>query len=66
MPYFLMKGLFTRPCNYSVHFETEKFSVNRDKLGLTFWINGPYKSGSWEYTIENGLDRFVGHIFRGA
>ncbi len=35
-------------------------------FALTAWINGPKQTGAWNYDINDGYDRFVGHIFRGA
>jgi len=63
---YRMNGSFIRPCNYSLQFDQMHFSVREHLLGLTAWINGPKITGDWNYTIANGYDRFVGHIFRGA
>ncbi len=63
---FRMSGSFKRPCNYSLHFDQRHFTVREHLFGFTAWINGPKISGDWKYTITNGYDRFVGHIFRGA
>ncbi|MGE5316454.1 MAG: hypothetical protein ACM3ME_00555 [Chloroflexota bacterium] len=63
---YYMKGTFNRPCNYSLYFDTEDFEIREHFFGLTHWINGPKISGAWNHTIENGYDRFTGHVFRGA
>lgn len=63
---YRMSGSFNRPCNYSLQFDQVHFTVREHLLGLTAWINGPKITGDWNYTIANGYDRFVGHIFRGA
>lgn len=57
---------YTRPCNYSLWFSTSGFSVREHLFHLTAWINGPKQTGAWNYTINDGYDRFAGHVFRGA
>ena len=58
---------FRRAANYSLKFSTPKFAVKEHFFGSTCWIEGPKnRIGDWDYTIQNGYDRFVGHIFRGA
>lgn len=57
---------FKRPCNYSLWFSQEDFMVKPHLIDLTAWIDGPKKEGDWNYNINSGYDRFVGHIFRGA
>lgn len=57
---------FKRPCNYSLWFSQEDFTVKPHLIDLTAWIDGPKKIGDWDYDILSGYDRFVGHIFRGA
>ena len=60
---YTMSKRFTRPCNYSAWFEHHRFFV---KTSGVHWINGPKQTGPWNYTINDGMDRFVGHIFRAA
>lgn len=61
-----MDDNFKRPCNYSLWFSQEDFTVKPHLIDLTAWIDGPKKEGDWDYNILSGYDRFVGHIFRGA
>ena len=63
---YLMSGSFNGPCNYSLHFEQNHFRVKEQVFQQTAWIDGPKKTGNWDYTISSGYDRFIGHIFRGA
>ena len=57
---------FNRPCNYSAWFATPTFTVTQHFFGTTFWINGPKTSSDWNHDINDGYDRFAGHVFRGA
>lgn len=57
---------FKRPCNYSIWFGRDKFSVRHNVVNTTFWINGPKMSGTWSYDLINNYQRFAGHVFRGA
>lgn len=64
--YYRMSHGFDRACNYSAWFATGSFSVHEKLYGLTNWINGPKKTGDWNYEILGLYDRFAGHVFRGA
>lgn len=63
---YRMAGDFRRPCNYSLWFSQEHFKIRPHLIDLTAWINGPKQTSDWNYNINSGYDRFVGHIFRGA
>ena len=63
---YRMNNSYKRDCNYSIWFATTRFSIREHLFSLTSYINGPKQSGDWSYDINNGYDRFVGHIFRGA
>lgn len=60
---YIMSKRFTRPCNYAAWFEHGRFLV---KKGGVHWINGPKQTDPWNHTINDGFDRFAGHIFRAA
>jgi hypothetical protein len=60
---YIMSKRFTRPCNYSAWFENKRILV---KKGGVHWINGPKQTDPWNHTINDGFDRFAGHIFRAA
>lgn len=60
---FIMSKRFSRPCNYAAWFEHKRFLVKRAGV---HWINGPKQTGPWNHTINDGFDRFAGHIFRAA
>lgn len=60
---YIMSKRFTRPCNYAAWFEHKRFLV---KKGGVHWINGPKQTDPWNHTINEGFDRFAGHIFRAA
>lgn len=63
---YQMNHTFRRPCNYSIWFATGTFGVRHNLVNTTFWINGPKISGSWDYDLNNGYQRFAGHVFRRA
>ncbi|MEQ1554639.1 MAG: hypothetical protein ABL929_10695 [Ferruginibacter sp.] len=63
---YRMAHNFTRPCNYSIWFATNRFSVRHNVVNTTFWVNGPHVSGDWNYDLNNEYQRFAGHVFRGA
>ena len=63
---YRMANRFDRPCNYSLHFVTGRYLVMEHFFGLESKINGPKLEGDWNFDINNGYDRFIGHIFRGA
>lgn len=63
---YRMNHSFKRPCNYSIWFARETFSVRHNLVNTTYWINGPKISGDWNYDLNNGYQRFAGHVFRGA
>ena len=64
--YYRMNHGFKRPCNYSVWFGNALFAVRHNLVNTTYWINGPKISGDWNYDLNNGYQRFAGHVFRGA
>jgi hypothetical protein len=61
---YRMPFSFNRPCNYSLWFTNFLFDIREHLFGLTCWINGPKQTGDWNHNIDDGYDRFVGHIFR--
>lgn len=63
---FRMDHSFKRPCNYSIWFARNRFSVRHNVVNTTYWINGPKMTGDWNYNLNNGYQRFAGHVFRGA
>jgi hypothetical protein len=63
---YQMSSSYNRPANYSAWFANNTFSVREHVFGLTAWINGPKQTGNWDFDINDGYDRFVGHIYRAA
>jgi hypothetical protein len=61
-----MENTFKNPCNYSLWFTQDDFTVKPHLVDLTAWIDGPKQKANWNLDIANGYDRFVSHIFRGA
>jgi hypothetical protein len=61
-----MAGTFKNPCNYSLWFSQDDFTVKPHLVDLTAWIDGPKQKANWNLDIANGYDRFISHIFRGA
>lgn len=62
-----MNHSYKRPCNYSIWFARDKFSIRQNLVNTTYWINGPKQKGDWNYDLnQNGYQQFAGHIFRGA
>ncbi len=57
---------FKRPCNYSMWFGNPLFAVRHYLVSMTYWINGPKKKNEWNYDLNNGYQRFAGHVYRGA
>lgn len=62
----MMSERFRRPCNYSIHFLTNRFVVAHGFFRQVAWIDGPKQTDPWNHTITYGIDRFSAHIFRGA
>jgi hypothetical protein len=63
---YRMNDTFKHPCNYSLWFSQEDFTVKPHLVDLTAWIDGPKQYEDWNVDIMDGYDRFVSHIFRGA
>jgi hypothetical protein len=63
---YQMEDTFKNPCNYSLWFSQDDFTVKPHLVDLTAWIDGPKQKANWNLDIANGYDRFVSHIFRGA
>jgi hypothetical protein len=63
---YRMNDSYKRPCNYSIWFGQDRFSVRHNVVNTTFWINGPKITGDWNYTLNNSYQRFAGHVFRGG
>lgn len=63
---YQMENTFKNPCNYSLWFSQDDFTVKPHLVDLTAWIDGPKQKANWNLDIANGYDRFVSHIFRGA
>jgi hypothetical protein len=63
---YQMENTFKNPCNYSLWFTQDDFTVKPHLVDLTAWIDGPKQKANWNLDIANGYDRFVSHIFRGA
>ncbi len=63
---YTVNGSFSRPCNYSMWFTTNHYSVREHLFGLTYHIDGPKQSSNWNRDIHDGYGRFEAHIFRGA
>lgn len=56
---------FDRPANYSLWFEAPDFDVRSGLYGQA-WIDGPKQEEPWNLELNEGLDRFYAHVFRGA
>ena len=56
---------FDRPANYSLYFQTWAFDVRTGTFGQA-WIDGPKQDSPWDLDIQDGVDRFYSHVFRGA
>lgn len=63
---YRMNDTFKHPCNYSLWYSQEDFTVKPHLVDLTAWIDGPKQYEDWNVDIMDGYDRFVSHIFRGA
>lgn len=63
---YQMEDTFKNPCNYSLWFSQDDFTVKPHLVDLTAWIDGPKQKANWNLDIANGYDRFISHIFRGA
>ncbi|MCX6166556.1 MAG: hypothetical protein NT021_01030 [Sphingobacteriales bacterium] len=63
---YRMNNTFKHPCNYSLWFNQEDFTVRPHLFDFTAWIDGPKQYEDWNVDIMGGYDRFVSHIFRGA
>jgi len=63
---YRMNNTFKHPCNYSLWFSQEDFTVKPHLVDLTAWIDGPKQYEDWNVDIMSGYDRFVSHVFRGA
>ena len=64
---YRMNHSYKRPCNYSIWFASDRFSIRQNLVNTTYWINGPKQKGDWNYDLnQNGYQQFAGHIFRGA
>lgn len=63
---YRMLHSFKRPCNYSIWFARDRFSVRHNLVNTTFWINGPKTTGDWNYDLNDSYQRFAGHVFRGG
>lgn len=64
--FYRMKHRYNRPANYSIWFHHPLLALRRHLIATTYWINGPKQSGDWNYDINNGYQRFAGHVFRGG
>ncbi len=63
---YRMGSSFSRPCNYSLYYQTGFFDIRSGSIGQA-WLNGPKLSGDWNTTLQNQtLDNFYGTVFRGA
>jgi hypothetical protein len=56
---------FNRPVNYAIFYEGQRFDVRTGTWGQA-WLNGPKSEGRWGVNINDGVQRFYAHIFRGA
>lgn len=63
---YRMADTFKRPCNYSLWFSQSDFTVKPHLIDLTAWINGPKQKEDWNVDINDGYNRFIGHVFRAA
>ncbi|HMV07608.1 MAG TPA: hypothetical protein PKL56_13950 [Cyclobacteriaceae bacterium] len=61
---FRMNHSVSKVCNYSIWFAQTRFAVRHNIVNTTFWVNGPKLSGDWNYDLNNGYQRFAGHVFR--
>ncbi|NOT51976.1 MAG: hypothetical protein HOP10_11950 [Chitinophagaceae bacterium] len=50
--YYRMKHRFNRPCNYSIVFHNIFFVIRRHLIATTYHINGPKKTGDWNYNSQ--------------
>jgi hypothetical protein len=56
---------FKNPVHYRLVFQARHFDVRSGAFGQAA-IDGPKIKGAWNVDIENGVDRFYAHVFRGA
>jgi hypothetical protein len=63
--YFRCNGLFRRPANYSIVWETNKFDIRNGTFGQAYY-NGPKIKGRWNLTITGGKSLRYATIFRAA
>ncbi len=62
--YFINSG-FSRPVNYAIFYERDEFDIRSGQFGQA-WYNGPKQTGRWDVNINDGVQRFYAHVFRGA
>jgi hypothetical protein len=56
---------FNRPVNYAIFYEGDSFDIRSGTYGQA-WNNGPKQTGRWDLNINDGVQRFYAHVFRGA
>ncbi|MBC7450144.1 MAG: hypothetical protein H7259_01500 [Cytophagales bacterium] len=56
---------FKNAANYSLIFEAGAYDVRTGTFGQAT-IDGPKQSSSWNVDLWDGVNRFYGHVFRGA
>jgi hypothetical protein len=62
--YYQLPG-FKREANYALFYETGHFDVRTGTFGQA-WIDGPKQDDPWNVTLQDGVQRFYAHVFRGA
>ena len=58
-------GYFGGRTNLSVFYETGNFDVRSGTFGQA-WYDGPHQERPWSLDINDGVQRFYAHVFRGA
>lgn len=56
---------FNRPVNYAIFYEGDSFDIRSGTYGQA-QNNGPKQTGRWDVNINDGVQRFYAHVFRGA
>jgi len=62
--YYQLPG-FKREANYALFYESPHFDVRTGTFGQA-WIDGPKQDTPWDVTLQDGVQRFYAHVYRGA
>jgi hypothetical protein len=62
--YYQLPG-FKREANYALFYESPSFDVRTGTFGQA-WIDGPKQDTPWDVTLQDGVQRFYAHVYRGA